>query len=221
MSDITQIGVRENMNQMYRWIRYVYDITRKYYLFGRDDLIKSLEAKRGQKICEVGCGTARNLIKLKKKYPHSYFYGIDISDEMLKTAKKSIKKSKLENAINIAQANADDFDLKTLFHLEKPYMDKVIFSYALSIIPTWRTCIDHALDILEIGGEVHIVDFASSMSHPLPIRKFMRSSLKMFHVYFKTGIEAYLQDLEREGKGILIPISLNSSRANYSIFRKI
>ena len=47
------------MDKMYRHTRYIYDLTRKYYLFGRDKLIKELPVGATDHICEVGCGTAR------------------------------------------------------------------------------------------------------------------------------------------------------------------
>lgn len=34
------------MDRMYRYQRYIYDFTRKYYLFGRDTLIRDLNPRR-------------------------------------------------------------------------------------------------------------------------------------------------------------------------------
>ena len=57
---------RVTMDRMYRHQRYIYDLTRKYYLFGRDKLIAELPVQGNDLICEVGCGTARNLVLLAK-----------------------------------------------------------------------------------------------------------------------------------------------------------
>ena len=78
------------MDQMYRYTRHIYDFTRKYYLFGRDKLIEELPVTDGDHICEVGCGTARNLVLLARKRPGLHLYGIDASAEMLKTAQTSV-----------------------------------------------------------------------------------------------------------------------------------
>ena len=78
------------MDQMYRYTRHIYDFTRKYYLFGRDKLIEELPVSDGDHICEVGCGTARNLVVLAQKKPGLHLYGIDASAEMLKTAQTSV-----------------------------------------------------------------------------------------------------------------------------------
>ena len=52
------------MDRMYRMQRYFYDVTRKYYLLGRDQLLEQMEVRAGEHVLEIGCGTARNLIAL-------------------------------------------------------------------------------------------------------------------------------------------------------------
>ena len=49
------------MDKVYRRQRYFYDLTRRYYLFGRDKMIRELALAPGDAVVEVGCGTARNL----------------------------------------------------------------------------------------------------------------------------------------------------------------
>lgn len=206
---------RSAMNNMYRSTRHIYDITRKYYLLGRDTLIKNLNAKPNEYICEIGCGTARNLIKLKHAYPQSYFYGLDASDEMLKTAKKSIGSMDIE----IQQAFAQNFDPKHIFGLKEPFT-KFIFSYSLSIIPPWKKSIDHALSLLPIGGEIHIVDFGGQNGLPPVFRKFIFWWLKIFHVKHKPQILAHLKKLEKDGKGALSVQQLYKGYAYLAVFTK-
>ena len=55
-------------------------------------------------VCEIGCGTARNLIKMAKRYPSAHFYGLDASDEMLKTARKALARSDVR--VHLEQAFA-------------------------------------------------------------------------------------------------------------------
>src|SRR5258705_12381745 len=52
------------MDKAYRRQRHFYDLTRKYYLLGRDRLLRQLNAKPGERVIEIGCGTARNLIRI-------------------------------------------------------------------------------------------------------------------------------------------------------------
>ena len=53
----------ELMDGVYRYQRHVYDLTRKYYLLGRDRLIDGLAVPPGGTVLELGCGTGRNLVK--------------------------------------------------------------------------------------------------------------------------------------------------------------
>ncbi len=188
------MDAREHMNAMYRFTRHVYDLSRKYYLLGRDCLIQNLNAKPGENICEVGCGTARNLVKMQKIYPQSGFFGIDASDEMLKTADQNI--GRLD--IGLAQGYAQNFSAQDLFGISK--FDKIVFSYSLSIIPPWNESIDHALTLTK---EIHIVDFGGMEQLPPWFAKFLFGWLKLFHVYHKPEILGYLQKLQKQGKGTL------------------
>ena len=54
------------MDNMYRFTRHIYDLTRHYYLLGRDQLLEEVVTGPDTATLEVGCGTARNLIKLGK-----------------------------------------------------------------------------------------------------------------------------------------------------------
>src|SRR5271154_134301 len=68
------------MDRMYRRQRHVYDLTRKFYLLGRDQLIDTLAPPVGARVLEIGCGTGRNLIRAALQYPAMGAYGIDISE---------------------------------------------------------------------------------------------------------------------------------------------
>lgn len=207
------------MNKMYRWTRHIYDASRKYYLLGRDTLIQNLQPKDGEQICCVGCGTGRNLIKLMTRYPKAKFYGIDASDMMLETAENSIAKAGMSDGIKLAQGYAQNFDPVAMFNLEKP-LDKVLFSYSLSMIPPSTESIDHALSLLPMGGQIHIVDFSSQSELPKWFRGFLFWWLKMFHVYYRPEIEAHLRSLADQGKGTLEFQSLYKGYAYYAVFTK-
>ena len=43
------------MDRMYRMQRYFYDVTRKYYLLGRDQLLEQMEVRAGELVLEIGC----------------------------------------------------------------------------------------------------------------------------------------------------------------------
>ena len=59
------------MDRMYRRQRHIYDLSRKFYLLGRDEGIARLRPASGDKMLEIGCGTGRNLVKLAQAYPEA------------------------------------------------------------------------------------------------------------------------------------------------------
>ena len=67
------------MDSMYRFTRHIYDFTRRYYLLGRDRLLERVVTGPETATLEVGCGTARNLIKLGGRPFCGKLYGLDAS----------------------------------------------------------------------------------------------------------------------------------------------
>ncbi|MFN3700307.1 MAG: class I SAM-dependent methyltransferase [Alphaproteobacteria bacterium] len=210
---------RGQMNRMYRWTRHIYDASRKYYLLGRDTLIRRIKITEQDVVCEIGCGTARNLIKLAEKHPDFRFYGLDASDEMLKTAHSALKYTGLSSNVALVQGFAQSFEPQKLFALERP-INKFIFSYSLSIIPPWKESIDHTLALLPAQGEIHIIDFGAQSGLPRFVRAIIFGWLKLFHVYYRPEIEAHLQTLKAQGKGTLKIHNLYRGYAFYAIFKK-
>lgn len=183
----------ENMDRMYRIQRYFYDLTRKYYLLGRDQLLDEMAVQPGERVLEAGCGTARNLIILAKRHPESLFFGLDASSAMLETAQAKVEAANVENVI-LKTALADDFTSKGTFGLSEKF-DKIFFSYSISMIPPWRESIDNALENLKPGGRLFIVDFYDQLDLPGPFRAFLKWWLAKFHVKFWPELIPHLESL--------------------------
>ena len=116
------------MDGMYRYQRHVYDLTRKYYLFGRDRTIAHLNVPVGGSLLEVGCGTGRNMLLAYRSFPSAKLYGLDISQEMLISARSNFRGLKQIPDFRVADAtafSAADFDVAGF--------DRVMISYALSM----------------------------------------------------------------------------------------
>lgn len=189
MSDRTEIeddGHTALMDSVYRYQRYIYDFTRKYYLFGRDRLIREIALEPGEHVVEIGCGTARNLICMARRYPEARFYGLDASHEMLKTAARQVARAGLSDRITLAHGYAEALTPQ-MFGREEPF-DRAVFSYSLSMIPDWYQGLRASRAALTEGGRVHVVDFGDLTGlGPLGMR-IMRRWLGLFHVEPRTEI---------------------------------
>ncbi len=136
----------------------LYQATRWTFLFGRKRINQLLQLPKdsGQTILEVGCGTGHNLSILAHQYPNLQMIGIDISQEMLKVARRKM------------QSNS-----RRVLFLEKSYApgpwklpavpEVILFSYCLTMInPGWEDALQRAYDDLQEGGIIAVVDFNDS-----------------------------------------------------------
>src|SRR6185503_7305732 len=182
------------MDRVYRRQRHFYDLTRKYYLLGRDRLVRDLQAQPGQTVVEIGCGTARNLIRIAERYPGARLYGLDASREMLRTAEESIARAKLSGRIALKHGLAEDVTPRFFGH-DGPF-DHAIFSYSLSMIPDWRAALAAAASSVRAEGRVHVVDFGDQRTLWPIARRGLRAWLALFHV---TPRDELLGALEAKG----------------------
>ncbi len=181
------------MDRIYRHQRHIYDLTRKYYLLGRDRLIARLRPARGMRVLEIGSGTARNLVRAARAYPDIDLFGIDISHEMLETARQAVVRERLTAHIQLAQADATRFDPALLFGV--PGFSRIFISYSLSMIPGWRAVLDQAAACLLPDGELHIVDFGRQEKLPGWFKAALRRWLALFHVHPRDDLETALAEL--------------------------
>lgn len=186
------------MDKMYRYQRHIYDLSRKFYLLGRDRLIDELKPPPGGKVLEIGCGTGRNLIRAAKKYPEAQFFGFDISNEMLNTARQNVYREtcgKISKKITLAQADITSFDSRAVFGVA--YFDRIYISYALSMIPPWREGLRHSLAFLSPSGSLHIIDFGDQAGLPGWFQTALRNWLSLFSVHPRLDLEDCLDALEK------------------------
>ena len=168
------------MDRMYRRQRHIYDLSRKFYLLGRDEAISRLRPAPGDRVLEIGCGTGRNLVKLAQAYPEAQLFGVDVSREMLATAAASTARAGLTSRIALAQADATALDPRGIFGCVN--FERVMISYALSMIPPWREALARALDVVAPGGSLEIVDFGDCAGLPGSFKAGLMRWLAAFDV---------------------------------------
>lgn len=164
---------REFLNKLYGLARSSYDLTRKYFLFGRETLIKELLQEPWESLIEVGPGTGWNLRKLHKGRPSSLYGGLEASDKMLEFAKERCPFAVFR------QGFAEDTPYQDLLG-EAP--DRILFSYCLTMVQDPHLALEKAVEQLAPGGQVVVVDFADFQGAPFVLRGGLRRWLKAFHV---------------------------------------
>ncbi len=173
------------MDDIYRYQRLFYDATRKYYLLGRDHLIREMAVQPDQSVLEVACGTGRNLYAVSRTYPKARLYGLDISEQMLISARK-----KLGARASLSQGDACAFDPEAMFG--QAQFDHIVLSYSLSMIPDWQGALAEAMRHLAPGGQIHVVDFGDQADLPGWFKRMLERWLAKFHVSPRTDLSAAL-----------------------------
>jgi S-adenosylmethionine-diacylgycerolhomoserine-N-methlytransferase len=190
------------MDGVYRRQRHIYDLTRKYYLLGRDRMLAGLDVPQGGTVLELGCGTGRNILLAARRYPDARFFGLDISLEMLATASQTVARDHLSDRVMLAQGDATAFEAGELFG--QAAFDRVFISYSLSMIPDWTMAIAGALAALRPGGALHIIDFGNQDRLPRWFRKALRAWLAKFHVEPRDSLREVLESgCERQDASLI------------------
>lgn len=161
------------LDRYYRRTRHVYDASRKYYLFGRDRVLAQLLAEPWETLIEIGPGTGRNLRHLHARRPEARYGGIEASRPMLAHAAERAPFARLVHGF------AESADLEAVLG-RRP--DRILFSYALSMITQPERALANAERALAPGGQTVLVDFGSLDGLPPPLREAFRRFLASFHV---------------------------------------
>ncbi|WP_146587938.1 class I SAM-dependent methyltransferase [Puniceibacterium confluentis] len=211
MSDTMSHAAR--MDHTYRYQRRVYDLTRRYYLLGRDRLIADLDPPEQGRVLEIACGTGRNLARIAHRYPGRALCGLDISQEMLLTAQ-----GRLGGQAALARADACDFDGAALFG--PGGFDRVVLSYSLSMIPDWRGALQQAAWQLRPGGALHVVDFGQQSGLPGGFRRLLQLWLARFHVTPRADLQAEMQAIAQARGFTLRYSALYRDYAQYGVLTR-
>ncbi|MBY3041799.1 class I SAM-dependent methyltransferase [Rhizobium leguminosarum] len=187
------------MDGMYRYQRHIYDLTRKYYLLGRDSTIRNLDVAEGGSLLEVGCGTGRNMALAHRHFPTAKLFGLDISQEMLISARKTFATKATIPEFRVADATAF-----TPHEFGVSGFDRILISYALSMIPDWERAVDASIAALNPGGQLHIVDFGQQEGLPGWFRRMLQSWLAKFHVTPRPDLREVLEAQAHENNATLV-----------------
>jgi S-adenosylmethionine-diacylgycerolhomoserine-N-methlytransferase len=143
------------LQKYYRWHAPIYDLTRRFFLFGREQLARTWQPPRATaNILEVGTGTGTVLLAFAKRFPKISALGVDLSPTMLAIARRKLHR--FFSRVRIAQLLVSDIPPHYQF-------DAAICSYVISMSGESRNeLLDHICQRLKPGGQLLIVDFHSS-----------------------------------------------------------
>ncbi|MCL5986275.1 MAG: class I SAM-dependent methyltransferase [Actinobacteria bacterium] len=139
----------------YSWLTFLYDPLLRWimreYVFKRR-LIEQANIKDGQKILDLGCGTATLTIMIKRYCPQAVVFGIDGDRRILGVAKAKVDKAHLDIRLDYGMA------------FQLPYadstFDRVLSSLVIHHLSTEnkKRTFREVFRVLRPGGEFHIVD---------------------------------------------------------------
>ncbi|WP_445665999.1 class I SAM-dependent methyltransferase [Fodinibius sp. AD559] len=184
MSNISEISVAEkhtkNVTKYYRFHSRIYDATRWSFLFGRTALIEQIPALPvNPRILEVGCGTGKNLIHLKQRFPDAQITGVDLSPDMLEKARENIA----DSSITLKRMRYGSANLN-----KKPY-DLILLSYSLTMMRAkYPQILKQLKNDLNANGFLAVVDF-----HTSPFSWF-RKWMEINHVDFSGDLYPHLKE---------------------------
>lgn len=165
---------RAFLNRYYGASRFIYDATRKYYLFGRDGALRDLAEDRAwSTLVEVGLGTGRNLARLHRARPDARLGGVEASDAMIEHARAKCPWARISHGF------AEDAPIADVLGARP---DRVLFSYCLSMVGDRTVALENARRGVSERGAVVVVDFADFAGWPEAAANAFRSYLGTFRV---------------------------------------
>lgn len=157
---------REMVEQAYdRWAP-IYDLVfGGVFSKGRDAAIQATN-KLGGRVLEVGVGTG---ISLPLYSPNVRIFGTDISEEMLKKAKRRVAEGNLKNIEGLSVMDAEKLEFSD------NSFDVVMAQYVVTAVPNPEVALDEFARVLRPGGELIIL---TRVSADAGMRRFIEQRLQ-------------------------------------------
>jgi SAM-dependent methyltransferase len=138
------------------WLTPLYDPLLRWVLREEEfkrHLIRNAHISPGQRVLDLGCGTATLTIMLKQAHPQATVIGLDGDPKILEIGRKKTQQAGVEVVLDKGMA----------YQLPYPnqYFDRVLSSLVLHHLTTdnKRRALQDVVRVLLPGGEFHVVDF--------------------------------------------------------------
>ena len=138
----------------YRWVSGSYDVVfGPVFHPGRKAAVRIANDRPGQRLLEVGVGTGLSLPYFR---PDAQVTGIDVSEEMLKLAKRRVERKQLAQVVGLHLMDAE--------HLEfaDNSFDAVLALYVASVVPSPKRFAAEMRRVCVPGGTIVVVNHFTS-----------------------------------------------------------
>lgn len=167
--------------KLYNRISFLYNLSGRlfyWFKFGserkfREDFLKYLTIKDGDLVLETSVGTGDNFRFLNKK---ASFYGVDISYNMLKSAKRHLKRWRIKGVL--VNCEAENLPFKD------EIFDVVYHCGGINFYNDKQAAINEMIRVAKPGTEIIIVDETAKTVREI----YYKSSKKDFYDITKTEI---------------------------------
>jgi ubiquinone/menaquinone biosynthesis C-methylase UbiE len=155
-----------------------YDRMSRFYdlLSGRSERkfievgLEMLDARRGDKVLEIGFGTGDALLSLARAVGNTgRVAGIDISSGMLKVARAKLEKSGLAGRVELETGDAASLPY------EEESFDAILMTFSLDLIdtPEIPVVLEECLRVLDGGGRICVVSVSNMGKHGVMMRMYL------------------------------------------------
>jgi len=115
-------------------------------------LVEQGRIEKGQRILDLGCGTATLTILIKKTQPHAEVIGLDADHEILKIAKTKVAETGLDIMLDYGTATKLPYSDRSF---DRVYAS-MVFHHLTPKDKTWA--LREVFRVLKPGGELHVAE---------------------------------------------------------------
>ncbi|MDD4938652.1 MAG: methyltransferase domain-containing protein [Candidatus Omnitrophica bacterium] len=141
------------------------------------EIVSFMDHPENKKILDIGCGKGRFIRALKKQWPKAQFYGMDLSEEMLKSCPEGVD-TKCGTLLNASYPDA--------------FFDCVYSVEALEHALLIENAIQEMVRVLKPGGKIIVIDKNIAKIGRLEIKPWERwfDMREVADIFKRSGVEA-------------------------------
>mmetsp|Transcript_24062 Transcript_24062/g.57307 ORF Transcript_24062/g.57307 Transcript_24062/m.57307 type:complete len:259 (-) Transcript_24062:236-1012(-) len=167
---------QEVLESFYVHQAHLYDGYRHRMLHGRKPMVSNIPFSPGAVWVDMGGGTGSN-VEYFRECLDSFdkIVVVDLTPSLVAVAEERVKRNGWEDRVKVLQGDATDPLLPGL--PAAGTADIVTFSYALSMIPDWRSALANAARLLKPGGRICVCDFTVDTERQWRVMRYFWTKL--------------------------------------------